>query len=144
MLDCDNFKLINDRAGHEAGDVALRMFADNVRAELRAVDCAARFGGDEFVIILPQANTEGALLVAERLRQRIEEMEVPGFGRVTCSFGVATFPDHASSRDTLIVAADRALYCSKNAGRNRVSVAEPFLLADGEPTIELTDAMQRL
>ncbi len=130
MLDFDNFKHVNDQAGHDAGDLALRMFADNVREELRAVDCAARFGGDEFVIILPQANIDGALLVAERLRKRIEQMDVPGFGKVTSSFGVATFPDHASSRDTLIVAADRALYASKNAGRNRVSIPEPFLITD--------------
>lgn len=144
MLDFDNFKHVNDQAGHEAGDLALRMLADNVRAELRAVDCAARFGGDEFVIVLPQASTEGALLVAERLRKSIEQMDVPGFGRVTCSFGVATFPDHASSRDTLIGAADRALYTSKDAGRNRVSVTEPFLFAEGEPGVVLADAMQRL
>ena len=144
MLDFDNFKHVNDQAGHEAGDLALRMLADNVRAELRAVDCAARFGGDEFVIVLPQASTEGALLVAERLRKSIEQMDVPGFGRVTCSFGVATFPDHASSRDTLIGAADRALYTSKDAGRNRVSVTEPFLFAEGEPSPELADALQRL
>ena len=82
--------------------------------------------------------------MAERLRKRIEEMEVPGFGKVTSSFGVAAFPEHASSRDTLIVAADRALYTSKNAGRNCVSVFEPFLFANGEPSAELTDAMQRL
>ena len=144
MLDFDNFKKINDQAGHEAGDLTLRMFADNARAELRAGDCAARFGGDEFVIILPHAGAEGALLVAERLRKRIEEMEVPGFGKVTSSFGVAAFPEHASSRDTLIVAADRALYTSKNAGRNCVSVFEPILFANGEPSAELTDAMQRL
>jgi diguanylate cyclase (GGDEF)-like protein len=144
MLDIDNFKHINDQAGHEAGDTALRMFAENVQAELRGVDCAARFGGDEFVVILPQADTEGALLVAERLRARIEKMEVPGFGKVTASFGVATFPDHASSRDTLIGAADRALYTSKNEGRNRVTVVESFLFADGKPSVELADAMQRL
>ena len=144
MLDFDNFKQVNDQAGHEAGDMALRMFADNVRPELRAIDCAARFGGDEFVIILPQANTEGALLVAERLRKRIEQMDVPGFGKVTSSFGVATFPDHASSRDTLIVAADRALYSSKNAGRNRVSVTEAFPFPEGEPSVVVADAMQRL
>lgn len=143
MLDLDNFKHINDQAGHETGDVALCMLAE-ILSGLRAVDTAARFGGDEFVIVLPQANTEGALLVAERLRQRIEEMDVPGFGKVTCSFGVATFPDHASSRDTLIVAADRALYSSKNAGRNRVSVVEPLLFADGVPSVELADTMQRL
>src|SRR6185295_12627424 len=124
MLDLDHFKYINDQAGHEAGDEALCMLADSLRAELRAVDTPARFGGDEFVIILPQANAEGAMLVAERLRQRIELMEVPGFGRATASFGVASFPSNASSRDTLVVAADRALYNSKRAGRNRVSLPE--------------------
>jgi diguanylate cyclase (GGDEF)-like protein len=145
MLDLDNFKRINDQAGHDAGDVALCMLADTLRTELRAVDTAARFGGDEFVIILPQANTEGAVLVAERLRTRVEQMEVPGFGRVTSSFGVATFPDHASSRDTLVVAADRALYNSKNGGRNRVSVtdADPFdsLVESHQPSVELIDSM---
>jgi diguanylate cyclase (GGDEF)-like protein len=144
MLDLDNFKRINDWAGHETGDAALCMLAELLRAGLRAVDTAARFGGDEFMIILPQANTEGALLVAERLRKDIEEMNVPGFGRVTCSFGIATFPDHASSRDALIAAADRALYSSKDAGRNRVSVVEPFLFIEGEPSVELADTMQRL
>jgi diguanylate cyclase (GGDEF)-like protein len=148
MLDLDNFKHINDQAGHEAGDVALCMLADTLRAELRAVDTAARFGGDEFVIILPQAHTEGAILVAERLRARVEQMEVPGFGKVTSSFGVATFPNHASSRDTLVVAADRALYNSKNAGRNRVSVSElaPFgpPIEGREPSDEFIDSMQRL
>jgi len=140
MLDFDNFKDINDEAGHDAGDAALCMLADNLRAELRSVDTAARYGGDEFVIILPQADTEGAMLVAERLRVRVEEMQVPGFGKVTSSFGVATFPIHASSRDTLVVAADRALYRSKNAGRNRVTVVEGARLAS-EPNFELADVM---
>lgn len=151
MLDLDNFKHINDQAGHEAGDLALRMLAENLHAELRAMDTAARFGGDEFVMILPQASTEGAMLVAERLRKRIEQTEVPGFGQVTGSFGVATFPTHASSRDTLVVAADRALYNSKEAGRNRVSVPDeenpPIDLTavdDREPDVNLIDAMQRL
>lgn len=150
MLDLDHFKQINDQAGHDAGDVALRMLADTLRAELRAVDTAARFGGDEFVLILPQANHEGAQLVAERLRKRIEETIVPGFGRVTASFGVATFPTHASSRDTLVVAADRALYNSKNLGRNRISfpMEEPAPLPNpieaAERSMDLTDALQRL
>lgn len=144
MLDFDNFKHINDQAGHEAGDMALCMLADHLRAELRAVDTAARYGGDEFVIILPQADTEGALLVAERLRTRVQEMQVPGFGQVTSSFGVATFPNHASSRDTLVVAADRALYSSKNAGRNRVSVVERSLLPPPEIAADLADTLQRL
>lgn len=122
MLDSDNFKKINDQAGHDIGDSALRIVADNLRAELRAVDSAARFGGDEFAVILPQADIEGARIVAERLRKRIAETEIPGYGFMTASFGLATFPAHASSRDTLLVAADRALYQSKAGGRNRVSL----------------------
>src|SRR5207253_3418065 len=132
------------------------MLADNLRAELRAVDTAARFGGDEFVIILPQANSEGAMLVAERLRKRISEIDVPYFGQVTASLGVATFPVHASSRDTLVVAVDRALYSSKNSGRNRVSLpAEetceipiPSTVTPSTvtkpPEVDLIDALQRL
>ncbi len=151
MLDFDHFKDINDQAGHDGGDVALCMLAENLRAELRAVDTAARFGGDEFVIILPQAGAEGAMLVAERLRIRISQMEVPSFGRVSASFGVATFPTHASSRDTLVVAADRALYNSKHAGRNCVSLPSEELNAPVVPVeqttsneFDLMDAMQRL
>jgi diguanylate cyclase (GGDEF)-like protein len=141
MVDFDNFKGVNDRAGHDAGDIALRMLADALRAELRAVDTAARFGGDEFVVILPQASTEGAVIVAERLRSRVEQMVVPGFGHVTSSLGVATFPNHASSRDTLVVAADRALYSSKNAGRNRVSVAEPSFPIEEEAPVEMANSI---
>ena len=122
MIDLDNFKHINDRAGHGTGDVALRTVAESLKAELRAVDNAARFGGDEFAIILPQADTDGALLVAERLRKRISETHIPGFGPTTASFGLATFPRHASSKNLLVVAADRALYESKHSGRNRVSL----------------------
>jgi diguanylate cyclase (GGDEF)-like protein len=124
MIDLDNFKHINDRAGHGTGDVALRIVADSLKAELRAVDSAARFGGDEFVIILPQAGAEGALIVAERLRKRIAETHIVGYGPTTASLGLATFPVHASSRDLLVVAADRALYQAKHSGRNRVKVAE--------------------
>ena len=120
MLDVDNFKRVNDSSGHDAGDLALRKLADCLREELRGVDSAARFGGDEFAVILPQADLEGAVLVAERLRSRIAQTDVPGFGSISASFGIATFPDHASSRDTLVVAADRALYNAKYGGRNRV------------------------
>jgi diguanylate cyclase (GGDEF)-like protein len=123
MLDIDNFKRINDCAGHSTGDIALRTVADGLRAELRAVDSAARFGGDEFAIILPQADETGALIVAERLRKRILSTEIPGYGTITASFGLATFPHHASSKDLLVLAADRALYESKHSGRNRISLA---------------------
>lgn len=122
LLDLDNFKRVNDTFGHEAGDVALRLLAEGLRDELRSVDTAARYGGEEFAVILPQAGVDGALIVAERLRRRIELMEVPGVGHVTASLGIATFPQHASSRDSLVLAADRALYNAKNAGRNCVCV----------------------
>ncbi len=149
MMDLDNFKGINDTAGHETGDVALRMLAENLRLELRAVDTPARLGGDEFVVILPQASCEGALIVAERLRQRIEATTIPGYGPMTASFGLATFPLHGSSRDTLVVAADRALYSSKRAGRNRVSLP-PTEAGKYEPAAEeceqtdLVDVIDRL
>ena len=120
MLDLDHFKSVNDTHGHDAGDLALRLIADALRQELRGVDTAARYGGEEFAVILPQAGTEGALSVAERLRSRLETLEIPGVGSVTASFGIATFPIHAGSRDLLVTTADRALYQAKHSGRNRV------------------------
>ncbi|MCA1556106.1 MAG: sensor domain-containing diguanylate cyclase [Acidobacteria bacterium] len=120
MLDIDHFKRVNDTYGHDAGDAALRFLADVLRDELRGVDTAARYGGEEFAVILPQAGLEGALIVAERLRSRLETTEVPGIGHITASFGLATFPLHANTRDQLVNAADRALYEAKHAGRNRV------------------------
>jgi diguanylate cyclase (GGDEF)-like protein len=120
LLDVDHFKRVNDEHGHDAGDSALRLLAGALREEVRGVDTAARYGGEEFAIILPQAGEEGALVVAERLRSRIERMEVPGVGSITASIGVATFPQHASSRELLVTTADRALYQAKRTGRNRV------------------------
>jgi diguanylate cyclase (GGDEF)-like protein len=120
MLDIDHFKRVNDTYGHDAGDAALRFLADVLRDELRGVDTAARYGGEEFAVILPQAGLEGALIVAERLRSRLETTEVPGIGHITASFGLATFPLHANSRDQLVGSADRALYESKRSGRNRI------------------------
>jgi len=124
MLDLDRFKHLNDSAGHDAGDAALRKLADSFRQELRSVDSPARFGGDEFALILPQAYSEGAQVVAERLRARIEQIEIPGFGNLSASIGIASFPEHASTRAQLITAADAALYSAKRTGRNRVCVAD--------------------
>ena len=120
LIDIDHFKRVNDTHGHDAGDAALRILASELREEVRGVDTAARYGGEEFAIILPQAGPEGAFAVAERLRTRIERTEVPGVGTITASLGIATFPLHASSRDLLVTAADRALYQAKRTGRNRV------------------------
>ena len=155
MLDLDRFKQLNDSAGHDAGDDALRRLADCFRQELRRVDSACRFGGDEFVLILPQAYSEGAMIVAERVRAHIERIAIPGFGHLTASMGVATFPSHGSSRADLVWAADAALYRAKRAGRNRVCVADN-LQTDStngvpaasrkdrqitEPTTDFTDVM---
>ncbi|MDX6403243.1 MAG: hypothetical protein QOH70_698 [Blastocatellia bacterium] len=120
MLDLDRFKQLNDSVGHDAGDAALRKLADCFKQELRGVDSAARFGGDEFAVILPQAYMEGAVIVAERLRASIAEIQIPGFGTLSASIGIATFPAHGASRTDLVNAADAALYKAKRAGRNRV------------------------
>jgi diguanylate cyclase (GGDEF)-like protein len=142
MLDLDRFKLLNDSAGHDMGDVALRKLANCFRQELRGVDSSARFGGDEFALILPQAYSEGAMIVAERLRERIEQIQIPGFGNLSASIGIATFPSHGSTRAELIVAADAALYSAKRAGRNRVCVAEnsPTDIANSVPIVSLEDS----
>jgi diguanylate cyclase (GGDEF)-like protein len=123
ILDLDRFKHLNDTVGHDAGDAALRRLAECFRQELRGADAAARFGGDEFALILPHARAEGALLVAERLRERIEEIDIPGFGNLTTSIGIASFPLHGNTRTDLFRAADGALYAAKRAGRNCVRVA---------------------
>jgi diguanylate cyclase (GGDEF)-like protein len=123
MLDLDRFKHLNDSAGHDAGDAALRKLADCFRHELRGADSAARFGGDEFALILPQAQSDGAMFIAERLRVRIQEIVIPGFGNLTTSIGVASFPLHGSTRTELFRAADAALYAAKREGRNCVRVA---------------------
>lgn len=122
LLDLDHFKRINDTFGHAAGDLVLRTLAGVLREELRDTDTAARYGGEEFALILPQADFEGAVVVAERLRKHIEGLELPSVGQVTASFGVATFPQHAASREKLIEIADQALYAAKKEGRNRVGV----------------------
>jgi diguanylate cyclase (GGDEF)-like protein len=146
MLDLDRFKGLNDSVGHDAGDAALRLLADCFKQELRGVDSAARFGGDEFALILPQAYADGALIVAERLRARISEIRIPGFGNLNASMGIATFPGDGSSRSDLVVAADAALYNAKRTGRNRVCAfgqvnneSEPIFSSDGS-LLDLLDS----
>ena len=124
MLDIDRFKSVNDTFGHKAGDVALRTLAEILKRELRVIDTAARYGGEEFAVLLPQADADGALFVAERLRAAVEAAQVPEVGNITASFGVATFPAHATNRETLVRLADAALYAAKRNGRNRVHIAD--------------------
>jgi diguanylate cyclase (GGDEF)-like protein len=131
LLDIDLFKNVNDTFGHDTGDAVLRLLARTLREELRRVDTAARIGGEEFAIILPQSDMFGALAVAERLRLRVEKMEVPKAGQVTASFGVAVFPFHGSHRRQLVALADSALYLAKETGRNRVCLpAEDDLVVE--------------
>ena len=142
MLDLDHLKQLNDSAGHDSGDAALRKLAVCFRQELRGVDLAARFGGDEFALILPNAYSEGAMIVAERVRARIEQIDIPGFGHISASIGIATFPSHASTRAELVLAADAALYSAKRAGRNRVCVADnsPKGQATSVPAVSFEDS----
>jgi diguanylate cyclase (GGDEF)-like protein len=143
MLDLDRFKQLNDSVGHDAGDAALRKLGDCFRQELRGADSAARFGGDEFALILPQSYPEAALVVAERVRACIERIEIPGFGYLSASMGLATFPAHGSSRSELVQAADAALYSAKRAGRNRVCVADQIQLdsLSGAPVTSRKDSL---
>ena len=124
MVDVDRFKLLNDEFGHLLGDEVLRQVSSLLSERLRKSDVVCRYGGEEFVALLPQTTTEQALLVAEKLRRAVAEWRFPGVPRpVTISAGVATFPDHATTRDDLLQAADGALYTAKQSGRNRVLVA---------------------
>jgi diguanylate cyclase (GGDEF)-like protein len=123
-IDLDHFKDVNDTAGHECGDEVLAAFGVMLRANLRGADVAARAGGEEFVVVLPETDRSGAMHVAEHLRRATESLAVPRLGtRVTASFGVATLPDDALDIDALLRLADRALYAAKQRGRNRVEAA---------------------
>jgi diguanylate cyclase (GGDEF)-like protein len=126
LADLDDFKLVNDRFGHHAGDEVLLAFADLLRFHGRDVDVAARLGGEEFAILLPETGIEGASAGAERLRESLAEMRIRlGKGvevTMTASFGVAELVD-GQSVDGLLRAADTALYRAKEEGKNRVEVA---------------------
>jgi len=120
LLDIDHLKRINDTLGHQAGDTALRHVADIMKASVREVDVCARYGGEEFVIVLPKCARDEARHVAERVREAIAASPVPKVGQVTASFGVSTYPESARGKAELVEMADRAMYLSKAAGRNRV------------------------
>ena len=117
--DLDHFKQLNDRVGHQVADEALQRVAQLIGAGKRLVDPAARIGGEEFALVLPGAGPEDAYLVAERLRVQIGEALGGGPEQLTMSFGVATYPDHASSDDDLLRVADDALFAAKTLGRDR-------------------------
>lgn len=123
MLDLDHFKTINDRYGHPAGDEALRMVARLLAAQCRASDLLARFGGEEFVMLLPETGLAGAMVMLERIRRAVATTAFQHEGwpvGLTASIGVAGWRGEAETLDTLLARADAALYEAKRAGRNLV------------------------
>lgn len=127
MLDLDRFKMVNDNFGHEAGDVLLRTLGELLRCNVRGEDVACRWGGEEFALLLPEASLEATRQRAEELRTVVRELKVPYqdrvLGPITVSLGVAIFPDQGLSGQSVLRAADAALYQSKAAGRDRVTSA---------------------
>ncbi len=122
VLDLDDFKGVNDRYGHLEGDAVLHRLGALLAAEVRGNDAACRIGGEEFALILPHTDIEGATELAERVRATVRGTSFGKAGRLSISSGVATMPSHAQDATTLIDRADAALYASKNAGKNRVTV----------------------
>lgn len=122
MLDLDELKAINDRSGHHAGDAVLRAVSETIRGGIRRIDIAARYGGDEFVALLPETDPTGGWVLAEKIRLGVAAREIPGLAqRPTVSVGVVAYPRDGASADDLMISADRAMYLSKRAGRNRVA-----------------------
>jgi diguanylate cyclase (GGDEF)-like protein len=140
ILDVDDFKQINDREGHMQGDIVLETVSGVVQEATRTIDVAARYGGDELAVILVETDREGALIVGERLTDRIRAIEVPlrdgGSMGITISLGVATIPDSADDVETLVDAADRALLRAKRAGKNQIRAA-PATRPGGIPKEEV-------
>jgi diguanylate cyclase (GGDEF)-like protein len=125
FLDVDHFKTLNDSLGHAAGDIALREFGAVARSSLRGIDTVGRWGGEEFVALLPDTGAAAAMVSTERLRRAIADHHFagPANTRLTCSIGVAVYPDDGRTRAELIHAADQAMYSAKRSGRNQTFAA---------------------
>jgi diguanylate cyclase (GGDEF)-like protein/PAS domain S-box-containing protein len=124
MIDIDHFKRINDRFGHETGDRVLKAVAEVLSHNARAGDIVCRWGGEEFLLLMPGSSGQVARRRGDDIRNRVrDQVEVVGGTRVSVSIGVATYPEHACDPDGLIEVSDRALYAAKGAGRNRVTLA---------------------
>ena len=126
MLDIDNFKQLNDSFGHESGDKVLMELGALIQRTIRGGDIACRYGGEEFILILPNSRTDTALMRAEMIRSSVEGLQInfhrQSVEKITVSLGVAAFPDHGENADVIIKKADDALYEAKRRGRNRVEV----------------------
>lgn len=123
-LDLDHLKQINDTLGHTAGDAAIAAIGAVLKKNAREIDIAARFGGEEFALIMPDTEVEEGLTAAERIRSVIASQNIEGVGHISASIGVATFLKHTDTLEGLFELADQAMYSAKNNGRNRVEVAK--------------------
>lgn len=133
MIDIDHFKRFNDTFGHDAGDTILRAFGALLQKMIRGFDIACRYGGEEFCVILSGAPLEVTLKRAEQLREAVKQMQVQyeqPLSAITLSLGVAVFPQHGSTAQDVLQAADAALYRAKKEGRDRVCTAEEIILSD--------------
>ena len=127
MTDLDQFKKFNDTFGHDLGDKLLMAFSDFISTIIRKEDIACRWGGEEFCLILPGASLPATLEKAEEIRSGVRQLQASNgqpHRPVTISVGVAVYPEHGSTRDELFIAADKAMYRAKNAGRDRVIPAQ--------------------
>jgi diguanylate cyclase (GGDEF)-like protein len=124
MMDLDELKGINDRLGHFHGDRVLRGVGEVITQGVRRIDTAARYGGDEFVVLLPETDPTGAFVLAEKIRLGVHSMaiDLPSSSlRPSLSIGVVNYPDDGRTADELIISADGAMYASKRAGKDRVT-----------------------
>ncbi len=124
MFDIDLFKAVNDNYGHDIGDQVLKVFVTKIKNNIRASDVFIRYGGEEFVLLLPNTDIEHALIITEKLRELIEKCSVLDDVRFTVSAGVSAFINSTDNLDYLIKRADEALYKAKRSGRNRVVCSE--------------------
>jgi diguanylate cyclase (GGDEF)-like protein/PAS domain S-box-containing protein len=141
MLDLDHFKKFNDTYGHDAGDTVLRETTSFLVKSVRAEDIVCRYGGEEFVIILPMADLHASHARAERIRSKIRDLSAMHQGQtmgiLTLSIGVAELPDHGTTPKELLAAADAALYRAKREGRDRVVVASAPITSESDPSMEV-------
>jgi diguanylate cyclase (GGDEF)-like protein len=133
MIDIDHFKQVNDRLGHAAGDHTLRTVAQHLRQHLRTTDVVARWGGEEFLVLLPATSRAEACHLADKLCESVRSQPIPWGGEdlsCTVSIGVAQWRPAGDTADALLARADQALYCAKHEGRNQVR-AEPTMVQTG-------------